>query len=554
MNPLRFIRAFFGYLSARVLPYQLQPAYIWQRIRFGSERALQGLEKRAEDLTVKKQEAPPRNWWKIIAHVFGFIVVVLGLWWLNYVLDLDKVLRPPWPAFSRYWLPTLFVLGYLLYWLGKALWRLLTPEKELSDYPDIDEAWEAGIHALKEAGITPGMTPMFLVLGRPQSSPRNLFDASHMRFTVKHIPRAGNAPLHFTAGPDAIFVTCEGASLLGRQIALLAEEEAADDEGKPDPLTHPPVLEYEDEAPDAAKPALEPEMRTLGVIMLADELPEKALKVKKKRVALLKNAEEVEKQTDRLAHLCRLMVKQRAPYCPINGLLLVLPLPATETIEDASETGAVCQHDLATIRGVLQLHCPMYVLLADMEQVPGFTELLEQFPDARQRRFVLGQPYPLMPDLDKEEMPRSVGKGVQWLFETLFPTNVYKLLRAERPGEGRGDVLRANSRLYQLLVEMRKRHRAFHHILTRSMSTGGGGPPLFGGCFLAATGADAEKEQAFVHGVFRQLIESQNYVSWTKDALEEEAEYKRWTRVGYLVILALVVSAAILGYWYWPRT
>jgi len=551
MNPLRFIRAFMRYFTARVLPYQLQPQYIWARLRRTTEESINTMERRAEALTIKRQEAPPRNWWRIILHVFLFIAVVLGLWWLNYVLDLDKVLRPPWPAFSRYWLPTLFVLGYLLYWLGKMLWRLLTPEKELSNFPDIDEAWDAGIHALKEAGITPGLVPMFLVLGRPQSSPRHLFDAAHMKFTVKHIPRAGDAPIHFTAGPDAIFVTCEGASLLGQQVRQLAQEDAPAEEDRPNPLTHPPVLEYDE--PEGEKPAVPMEMRTVSVIMLSDELPDQALKVKKKRVPLLKNTEEVEKQTDRLAHLCRLMVKQRQPYCPINGLLLVLPLGATDTLEDASETGAVCQHDLGTIRGVLQLHCPLYVLLADMEQVPGFSELLEQFPDARQRRYVLGQPYPLLPDLDREELPRSVGKGVQWLFETLFPTNVYKLLRAERADEGRGAVLQANARLYQLLVQMRQRHRAFHHILTRSLATSSAGPLLFGGCFLAATGADAEKEQAFVHGVFRSLIENQNYVSWSKDALEEEAEYARWTRIGYLVILALLGSAVLLVYWYWPR-
>src|SRR5262249_49144022 len=157
-----------------------------------------------------------------------------------------------------------------------------------------------------------------------------------------------------------------------------------------------------------------------------------------------------------------------------------------------------------------QVHAPLLVVLSDMEQVPGFCELLEQFPEAKQRQYVLGQPFPLMPDLDAPEVPRMIGKGISWLFETLFPANVYKLLRVEQPNQGRGTILRANGKLYQLLVEMQERHRGLNHILTRSLSSSTTeGPLLFGGCFLAATGADPATEQAFVHGILRQMIENQ---------------------------------------------
>jgi hypothetical protein len=247
------------------------------------------------------------------------------------------------------------------------------------------------------------------------------------------------------------------------------------------------------------------------------------------------------------------MVRARQPYCPINGVLIVLPVAATSTIEDASQTGAVVQHDLTTLRASLQCHAPLLVSLADMEQVPGFSEMLDQFPEAKHRQYVLGQPFPLMPDLDPAEVPKVIGKGIGWLFETLFPTNVYKLLKVEGPNTPRGKVLRANSRLYQLLTEMRERYRGLNHIMTRGLTPPADGPLLFGGCFLAATGPDAAREQAFVHGILRQMVENQNYVSWTKDALDEEAEFRRWTRLGYLVILAVLGTAGALAWWYWPR-
>jgi hypothetical protein len=563
MNPFRFIRAFFSYLSAKVLPYQLQPSYIVERVRTKLQSATAKLEAAADDIHVKKPKTGhPWHWYLLRGLIVVAVLVALG--WLNHVLDLDKVLRSPWPVLHKIWLPLLFILGCALYWLGLWLWRLLAPEKVVSEYPDIDDAWQEGIAALRQAGIAVGQVPLFLVLGRPHRSSKQLFDASQMNFPVRHIPRKPEAPIHITGSAEGIFVTCEGASLLGRQADLLRPDATPAMNGAsqvtapaaPEIPEGPPVIEYEQQAQTPGTPAATATATGSAspVLLLADEPVAQAFRVRRSHVSLLKNAEETARLTDRLAYLCRLMVRQRQPYCPINGVLVVLPLEATDTVEDASQTGAICQHDLATLRATLQVHAPLYVVLADMENVPGFCELLEQFPDARQRQYVLGQPFPLMPDADAQDVPRMIGHGVEWLFDTLFPTNVYRLLKVETPGrEQRPDVVRMNGRLFELLVQMRERQKRVVHILTRGIAGKSEGPLLFGGCFLAGTGVDAAREQAFVHGVLRQLIENQNYVSWTKDALDEERDYRRWTRSGYLVILGILITAITVGYMYWPR-
>jgi hypothetical protein len=561
MNPFRFIRAFFSYLGNRILPVQLHPSYIFRNIRHRLENWTTKLESAAEQAAMKKPKVTRRPWWHYALHIFVLIVAVLGLWWLNVALDLDKVLRAPWPTANQFWLPLLFLLGYALYWLGRLLWSYLTPLKDTSEFPDIDEAWEEGLAALKQAGIGISQVPLFLVLGRPASSTREFFDAAQMNCPVRHVPRKPEAPLHFTATPEGIWVTCEGASLLGRQATIL-QENLAPVEAPPEPSMAdipdgPPPIEYEQPAEGTAtveEKEAKHEPSPSPVLLLADEPTGAALRLRKHRVPLLKNTEEVLRLTERLQHLCHLITAARQPFCPINGILVILPLAATAHIEDASQTGAICQHDLSTLRASLQVHAPLLVVLADMEQVPGFCELLDQFPEAKQRQYVLGQPFPLVPDLDQAEVPRMIGRGIQWLFETLFPANVYKLLKVEAPNQGRGALLQANGKLYQLLVEMRERYRGLNHILTRGLAAPTDGPLLFGGCFLAATGTDPAREQAFVHGILRQMIENQNYVSWTREALQEEAEFRRWTRLGYLVILGVVVSAVTLGYWYWPRS
>jgi hypothetical protein len=75
---------------------------------------------------------------------------------------------------------------------------------------------------------------------------------------------------------------------------------------------------------------------------------------------------------------------------------------------------------------------------------------------------------------------------------------------------------------------------------------------LYGGCYLAATGADPEAEQAFVPGVFRLLIDNQNHVASTPAALAEETSYRTWTTYGYLAVLAFVMLVGVSLYVEWP--
>ncbi len=60
-------------------------------------------------------------------HALVVLAVVAALFWLNHVLDLDRVLRSPWPALHQVWLPLLFLLAYALCWLG---WWLLEAARQ----------------------------------------------------------------------------------------------------------------------------------------------------------------------------------------------------------------------------------------------------------------------------------------------------------------------------------------------------------------------------------------------------------------------------------------
>src|SRR5690606_11915860 len=98
---------------------------------------------------------------------------------------------------------------------------LLRAESEVSEFPDIDSAWAEATRHLDQAGIDLTETPLFLILGEPRGSGPALFDAAHLPLLVSYSPRQPDAPLHLYADRDGIYVTCPGASLLGRQSGLL---------------------------------------------------------------------------------------------------------------------------------------------------------------------------------------------------------------------------------------------------------------------------------------------------------------------------------------------
>src|SRR5262249_44734799 len=149
--------------------------------------------------------------------------------------------------------------------------------------------------------------------------------------------------------------------------------------------------------------------------------------------SLLRRPEMMTEQSARLAHLCRLIVRDRHPYCPANGILLLLPLSGTDNDQDAADTGVVCQKDLTTVRAVLRVQCPVIGLLCDLETMPGFNELTKRF-SSRERLNRVGQRAPLVPDFlqiapargESRPLGALLDSLVGWVCHQVMPAWVYK--------------------------------------------------------------------------------------------------------------------------------
>jgi hypothetical protein len=516
---------------------------------------------------------------RIVLHVAVVVLIVVVLFWLNnQVLKLapDIPIRPRFLA--RVWLPILFLLLYALCWLSWWLWKLLVHDEESDEFRDVDQAWEEALAALRAARLSLTDLPLFLVLGRPEDEEKALFQAAQLSLEVKQAPARPEAPLHLYASRDAIYVTCAGSSLLGAYaLSLAGKSLEASDERNAGP-GHSPGAEDEDEVlktltPGAAGGTLDPKFGAVqdmvAVLQKAQREGRPLSKVDKRELrriyrrdnphrSLVRNSERMDRQTARLRHLCRLFVRDRHPYCAVNGILLLVPFAGTDSDDDASHAGQVCQRDLAVATTALEVHCPLFALVGDLETAPGFTEFVQRF-SSRERLQRLGRSCPLLPDFagPREQAAangqagRMVRSLVSWLCQSVAQMFVYRKFQLEKAGpeEPVNVVVRNNSRLFLLFDELQQRSQRLGLILANAIEAKGPGPLLFGGCYLGGTGTDAPQEQAFVKGVFDRLIEGQSCVYWTEQAKNEEARYRRWVYTGWTVLaVGVVVALAVVGY------
>jgi hypothetical protein len=504
----------------------------------------------------------------VVRWVLHVLVLVVILALLTALQNLVPGLKTSLPYFRfrdlNFWLPVLFLLLYALVWLGRWLWLVWMAEEEVSEFPDLDRAWEEAVQVLREADLDLQEVPLFLVLGRPAAGEEALFRAAQLPFTVKHAPPQPDSPLRVYANrQDGVFVTCAGASRLGPRAALLSVTAQTPSESFKEELPKSP----DDDSANATIGAANNRMRRvqdmariLHAARQEGRAPAQMTEEERQRLRLVERAddpEEAQFQTARLQHLCRLIVRDRRPECPLNGILVLLPCAALRNDEDAKATSSDCQTDLHAAWEVFQTHCPLLALVCDLETVPGFPEFLDGYLEqckseeekrkARKRR--LGRRIGWGVDLDDSARQRMIGEQVQWIGRGMFPIQIFQnLLHLETAGrEDPAEAVRRNSQLYRFLGAMRGGQKRLTELVLQGLSSKPDGPPLLGGCYLAATGRDPAQDQAFVAGVFQRLLDSIKYVSWTEKAVVEDAAYHRLTRYGYIALPIFTIAVVLLG-------
>ncbi|QDV23708.1 type VI secretion protein IcmF/TssM N-terminal domain-containing protein [Aureliella helgolandensis] len=265
----------------------------------------------------------------------------------------------------------------------------------------------------------------------------------------------------------------------------------------------------------------------------------------KQRLRLLQDAQEIQETNAQLKYLCSLIKQARYPYCPINGIVTLIPLAATETSAVANHAGMLIEYDLQAITDSLQIRAPRVAVICDIQNEEGGLDVLDRFPE-QQRHRRLGVKFPCVPSCNASDMDRMISDGIKWLCQRMVPPLINRLFQTERSnGTSQDAASSCNRRLYHFMYSIHQRSGNLERLIRRAFLGNQQPGELLRGCYLAATGRDTVSEQGFAAGIVSQLMDMQNDVQWTDEALLHDRDCRRWSILGY-VSVSMVACIAIL--------
>lgn len=521
-----------------------------------------------------------------------FLVAVTIAVWTTFLLDSTNVAWRHSLSLGRALLvlALLVLIPWIVYWAVR-LWM----RGEEREFPDIDYAFEAGLQALEENGISIHSTPLFVFVGsEDEQQEQAILAASGRGLRVQAVP-SGPAALHWYAYPEAVYLFCSNAGCLSA-IARQVDRKRADrgDSGSlpveiPEMVSEsapPPPSASSDSPPAAATQAPSPEppaqgggvrgtisvdqflsakpaelpapqpppeaARVRGTMTLSDPVtsPPPALTPAASparpaaargaitgaaRATISLPAQEAAEQRRRFAYVCGRLAHLRAPVCPVNGIVALIPFEAIQvTPREAEDLQRAVRDEMMTGLREFQLRCPVSVLFTGLERERGFSELVRRVGRQRAAAQRFGRGYDLAALATKEDLAafslHVCGAFEDWIY-TLFRESG----ALTRPG---------NTHLYSLLCRVRCNLKSR---LTDLLAEGFGYDQdvddedrlLVSGCYFAATGATPDR-QAFVQSMFDKLEEEQESVAWTEQAL------RQWRRLRILSIVGWSVSGILL--------
>ena len=425
-------------------------------------------------------------------------------------------------------------------------------------FPEIQAAWNFGIRALQEKGMSITSVPLYLVVGpKNATEARNLMETSELHFRVEGQPE-GDPPLLWYVSRDAIFLVCPGAS----QAALLSNtivtksgvidipepEEDFDqtmDDGATDWLNA--TVDFEAEESGFGNLLFDDQKDLYDISMSGREFStNSSLKLMLDSLNLQPQTqidkEALSTASAKLTCVCALLRRYRQPECAINGIISYLPhrlLAASENCVSALQSAV--QLDNRVISHTIGMRAHTVVMVGGMECESGFIELMKRFGPDVSRRNRIGKGLPnkwCPPSPDTLESVARLACGA-------FEDNIYPLFRKDH-----GELKEAgNTKLYRLLCVIRLRvAERLSMVMRKSYSYPEGqehvAMPLLG-CYFSGTG-ERPDQQAFSASVFRKLMQDPQEVDWHPNVRKADETYcllRDLVLVSNLVVVVLIVVA-----------
>ena len=145
----------------------------------------------------------------------------------------------------------------------------------------------------------------------------------------------------------------------------------------------------------------------------------------KKQPVILPSRESTTKLQS-LQNVCQLIRNARQPYCPLNGVLTLVPFGTIDaTGKELEELQRAIKSDLGVIRTETQLRVPITALVVGLESELGFRELVRRVGREKSAAQRFGtNPAPTRPWLQR---PKQCSTGAAARMDPSFSSFVYLL-------------------------------------------------------------------------------------------------------------------------------
>lgn len=413
------------------------------------------------------------------------------------------------PLIRDYWAAILFIACYVFVRSLLTLIKAFSGQDDGS-LADFEMVWNEGVDALAAAGLDLRSLPVFLLVGLREEDEQNFLASARFSPSCVSPPEDVASPLRFFANREAVFVSCSGASAISAQAEVAASRPPAavisarvNDEHT---WTGDEIQRHSD-AEATWEPDQFEDVNTEHLSNPALPPPTPALV----------DEEELLRRSGRLQHLCRLVSRTRAPFCPINGALVLIPIAWGETGGPAEARFAErVEQDLRILHAGLRLQFPVVCLFTGLQYQGDIRELIKRVREA-EPAFVpnvrAGAHFPQGLPLNRENGAWVIDKGLDWFRMWIYASYTDQPSHSTNP-----QIYRFYCRLHGLrsgliaLVE-----RGFGPLITRE-------PVRLCGCYFCSI-SEKPKEQAFVKGVIRKLIDEQDNVAYPKARIARDRMY-----------------------------
>ncbi|QDU61526.1 hypothetical protein Pan216_23870 [Planctomycetes bacterium Pan216] len=485
---------------------------------------------------VKKIKIPP--WARYSLELTLVVVVVIGFALLNWALGLEKHLAGSGPLVLRkVWLGILALLVYLAIRLFIFIIQQLPGKAQ--EFPDIDDAIDAGLEALHDARVDLRDSPVYLAIGLQPDQERGLLESPLVSNDVRVVD--SDLPVHWMGGDRALWVSLPGVSALSHQVKV-ASRRGGRRATSPPPTAQDTNVGATQGSSRFATMAGEGRFATLGAIdtdegtdpgasdPVAPE-PDKGY-----RSAQRISADERELDRQRVEYFVERLRELRYPVCPVNGLMVALPFSWSSS-PGLSQLADSAKLDMEVLEQGLGVKCFSIAVFTGIEESEDFTAYVERLA-AKEVERRCGCSFPPLVEPERADFDSAH----HWLLD-YFERQVYKLFR-----DGLGHP--SNGKLFRLLETLRKSRSNFVRILTNAFPQDVADPFYFGGVYFAGMGDVGSVSRPFIDGVIAKVHrESDDVIGWNQDAIARDQRYTRLSRtvIGVVVVLTILCALLILS-------